>query len=257
MNTPNSWLSGHVLVYHWDIKDSELYHYIRKGLQAYTNKGIPVIHPDVLTKKKKSIEQIVLSIRAEITHNENVAKSKTPGPTRKIHPYIPPTEDEIQERAKKEFETQRRTPVYPSTPHVINSFKTYTDRRKMRDAINEALSYIFDIEEVNKFANVNGLPTVTKETSIVVTIKKTRRVAATRATPRKLTPCQRHKMACAELAKVLWRENPDMTISELQARDEILKACDGKRYHRKTFQRWVTKFNPNREPGGRRKHIMS
>jgi len=257
MTTPNSWLSGHVLVCHWGIKDSELYHYLRKGLQAYTSNGIPVINPDVLPKKKKSLEQIVLSIRAEITHNENLANSETPGPAREIHPYTHPTEDEIQEWAKRKFETQTRTPVYPRTPHVINPFKTYTDRRKMRDAMNEALNYIFDIGEVNTFANVNGLPTVTQETSIAGAIKKERRVPAARATPRKLTPCQRHKMACAALAKVLWKENPDMTIPELQARDEILKACDGKRYHRKTFQRWVTKFNPNREPGGRRKHVTS
>jgi len=253
MTNPKMRLSGHVLLCHWNITDLEFYKYLRKGLQAYDNNGIPVINPDLLPRKKKSQEKIVLSIRADIKRKENIADSEMPGLEREASSFTPPTEDEIQERAKREFETQKRTPVYPLTPHVINPFRAHTDAKKMRSAIDETLSYLFNVEEINKFAKKNGLPSITQETSIDDLIEKSQRVSETRSTPRKLTPCQRHKIACAELAPVLWKENSEMTIPQLQARDEIKKACDGKKYHRKTFQRWVTKFNPNRKSGGRPK----
>ncbi len=244
-----------MLLSHWNIKDIEFYKYFGKGLQAYANNGIPVINPDLLPRKKKSQEQIILSIRADIARKENIDNSHMPALGSDACSYTPPTEDEILERAQREFETQKRRPVYPLTPHVINPFRTYTDSRKMRSAINEALSYLFNVEEANKFAKAHGLPSITRETSIDDLVKKARRVPGTKSTPRKLTPCQKHKIACAELAKVLWKENPEMTIPELQRRSEIIQACGGKKYHRKTFQRWVTKFNPNREPGRRLKQV--
>jgi len=255
MTTPERWLSGHVLLYHWNIKGSELYRYLRKGLQAYNDKGIPVINPDVLPRKKKSREQIIESIRAGIERKENIARCDMPVRESGASAFIPPAEDEIQERAQREFETQKRTPVYPLTPHVINPFRTYTDAYKMRSAIHETLNYLFSVEAVNKFAKEKGLASISEEISIDDFIKKARRAPKTRSTPRQLTPCQRHKIACGELAAVLWKENPEMTIPQLQARDEIKNACEGKKYHRKTFQRWVTKFNPYREPGTRPKKV--
>ena len=73
------------------------------------------------------------------------------------------------------------------------------------------------------------------------------------ATPKKLRPNQRHKIECIEMAKKLWAVYPEMTIPEMHENDKIKKACEGKEYTLKTFQRWVTKYNPNKQPGRRPK----
>jgi len=162
------WISGHQLLSRWNIQDFELYEYLRKGLPVYNNCGIPIINPDLLPyppRRELMYEEIERAIRAEISRERMIANSSI-----SYHhtPHKPPTEGEIKERAKKEFEKHPLAPltisqvlsVRPQEPHIVNRFTAYDDPKQMRNAINEVLSYLFKVEDVNKFAKENGLPRI-------------------------------------------------------------------------------------------------
>ena len=71
---------------------------------------------------------------------------------------------------------------------------------------------------------------------------------------RKLTPVQRHRIACREVAKKLWKKDPKITIADMAFRDEIVEACEGKIYtDEKTIRNWTKDLCPDRDPGRRPK----
>jgi hypothetical protein len=63
-------------------------------------------------------------------------------------------------------------------------------------------------------------------------------------------PERRHMKACREIAERLWRDNPEITISDMTISDEINEACEGKYYKdEKTIRNWIKNLCPNPKPG--------
>lgn len=70
---------------------------------------------------------------------------------------------------------------------------------------------------------------------------------------------QRARIACQQIALVIWKGEPDLTIAAMVQRKEIQKLGDAARYVPEVVQRWLSEVDP-REPGkkrGRRKGINS
>ncbi|RKX62138.1 MAG: hypothetical protein DRP37_02340 [Thermodesulfobacteriota bacterium] len=113
-----------------------------------------------------------------------------------------------------------------------------------KQIIQELLTYIYKVEEVNRLAGPPKIPAqMTTEQPQVKSPKK------------KLTPVQRHKKQCRKVAKSLWKKNPTMTIADMIQRDEItIGVCEDKAYKEKTIRKWINDLCPNRVPGRRPKN---
>ncbi|OSM07083.1 hypothetical protein MAIT1_04814 [Magnetofaba australis IT-1] len=65
---------------------------------------------------------------------------------------------------------------------------------------------------------------------------------------------RRHKERVRAVAEVLWRQDPNMTISAMADDAHILEvACEGKIYSKETIRDWVKDLNPTGGKGGRPK----
>jgi hypothetical protein len=68
----------------------------------------------------------------------------------------------------------------------------------------------------------------------------------------KLRPDQKHKLLVRTVAEAIWKEDPEITITEMVRRDEINLVCEGKSYTDKTIRKWIADLCPNRNPGRRK-----
>jgi len=62
-----------------------------------------------------------------------------------------------------------------------------------------------------------------------------------------------HHKKCREIAKKLWKEDPDVTIADMIICNEIVNCCDGHIYAEGTLTNWINDLCPNRKPGRRPK----
>lgn len=60
----------------------------------------------------------------------------------------------------------------------------------------------------------------------------------------KLRPSTRTSVACQEVAKTLWKDNPDMNISEMIQHDDIQRKCGANHYEKGTVHTWLRKVAP-------------
>ena len=65
----------------------------------------------------------------------------------------------------------------------------------------------------------------------------------------KLRPDQRHRLACIDVAKKIWKKQPSITIAAMIDRQEIFDACEGKIYGEKIVRNWVRGECPNPRRG--------
>ena len=101
-------------------------------------------------------------------------------------------------------------------------------KKERRILISEVLKYIYKSDDVENF-----------EKESIETKKVLRRN-------------QRHKDECREVAKALWRSNSKLTVPQIAKRNEIINACEGKKYTVKTIREWIKDLNPNQLPGRRK-----
>lgn len=66
---------------------------------------------------------------------------------------------------------------------------------------------------------------------------------------RKHRPDQRHRLACIEAAKNIWKVHRSMTIADMIQRNEIANACEGKLYGEKTIRKWIQSECPDPKRG--------
>lgn len=71
---------------------------------------------------------------------------------------------------------------------------------------------------------------------------------------RKPSPSSTAKKIVREIAKDLWKKEPDITKADMAMRDEITIACTniGREYAVSTIEKWIKDLNPNRKPGRRK-----
>jgi hypothetical protein len=75
--------------------------------------------------------------------------------------------------------------------------------------------------------------------------------------PDKLRTSQRTRVACQEIAKVLWRDVPETTITDMIDHEAIIRFGGGGYYEEKTRRKWLSQVAPPevREKRGRPKEI--
>jgi hypothetical protein len=72
--------------------------------------------------------------------------------------------------------------------------------------------------------------------------------------PQQRRPDQEAKSRCRDIAAMIWKEHPNMTIADMIKQDKIIAAStrkDGKLYVEKTVHGWLKDLCPNPKPGRR------
>jgi hypothetical protein len=62
--------------------------------------------------------------------------------------------------------------------------------------------------------------------------------------PDKLRTSQRTRVACQEIAKVLWRDVPETTITDMIDHETIIRFGGGGYYEEKTRRKWLSQVAP-------------
>jgi len=151
----SNYISGKDLLAYWDIEDFELLDCLKKGLQPYTSHGQKIIDTDTLEHGRElPLEWYIARVRAS-----NMPTAVEPGAGyRTSGRYVPLTEQEIQQRAKKDYESQPLKPIDPPL-HCI-SFTLSPDWEKAGKVIRGIQYFLFKKDEVNEFAKKHGHPRV-------------------------------------------------------------------------------------------------
>jgi hypothetical protein len=156
------WIWGRELLEQWGILDFDLLGFMREGLTPYTGQGRMIVDREILPRKKETMEEIELRIRADEKRIEGIYASQ-PSSTGRSGEYTqwhkPLTEAEIKVKAKEEYENQQGIPIYPPDKEVT-SFRLPRGEEGASRTLSRITAFLFKSEDVNRFAKEHGLPLI-------------------------------------------------------------------------------------------------
>jgi len=199
--------------------------YVLKGLTPHTDQGNPYLPAEVVYDFTRRLEQ-------ELAHHDEFAWSLT-GLEREE--YIAAHIQPLQERIEK----------YRNYFDCIQDF-TWSGFGLPHD-YELALSFIETLEnshylkeEVTRFLPWPVKPAVKTKQSVI------------ESKPPQLNHSQECKLKCRQEARLIWEEDPLLTIAEMIKRPEIIRnsiKLNGTPYSEKTVRYWIECLCPNRRPG--------
>ncbi len=134
---------------HWGKRDFELFGFLKKGLQPYTQYGQEIVDTDTLEHYKP--------YPIEYFENE-IRRWLYPGSTSRgiiIRPDHPWTEEEIKQGAQKRFERQPQKPLNLPPHHM--SFTLPDDAAEASKVLSKLNSLLFEKDQASEFAEQHGL----------------------------------------------------------------------------------------------------
>jgi len=146
--------TGHEIVESFGLLDSGIFDLLKDGLQAYTSgTEKKVVNLDSLPKKRRySLEEIVLRERLE---EGKQATGKVMG-SGYPHQREARSEEEITRDARRKWSMQPENVLITPDGCYALSFTLPYDDLKRKNAIEEALSFIFKAKDVEEYGRVNG-----------------------------------------------------------------------------------------------------
>lgn len=151
-----NYISGKELMAYWNIEGFELFDCLKKGLQPYTQYGHKIIDTDTLEHgRDHSIESFEKLIRG--TQETGAVFGDGSNDAHRL------TNQEIKQRAKKTFESQRLKPINPPPHHM--SFTFPDDNKKAAATVIKIMGLRFRKDEASKFAEKYGHKRITNHLS--------------------------------------------------------------------------------------------
>jgi hypothetical protein len=144
----SNWITGNELMGYWDIEDFELFGCLKKGLQPYTKSGHKIIDTDRLEHARDQ----PLEWHIARTRRANMPNLVEEGGRARVNSghFIPMSEREILEEARKQWESQPLRPVNPPPHHM--SFALPLDEKIAWAAISTVMNFIFRKDEASEYA---------------------------------------------------------------------------------------------------------
>ena len=148
----SNWITGKELRAHWDIEGFELFNCLKRGLQPYTQYGgHKITNTDSLEHAPFfSLEQCITRVR----------QTNMPTPVEsglrnhRFERFIPMSEREILQEARKQYESQPLKLVNPPSHHM--SFTLPLDEKRAWTAIRTVMDLKFKKDEASEFAEKHG-----------------------------------------------------------------------------------------------------
>jgi hypothetical protein len=220
----SKYMTGKDIIKQYKIAGFELFEYVRDGLKAYTKTKRIFNCPTRYNLKKK-----LDNLKNWIAKLEHPDFPKNLGKWDKDRVYYYDTPEILLREWKQDtIKYTKKMEQYEKKPGDRSWSWYYYDRpyseKEEEKLINDIVKSYFLKDDVSKILPSN----------------------------KKLRPSQKHRLACRDVAKVLWDKEPTLTIVAMSKRPEIIKACNGKRYVEKTIRRWIKEENPNSKPGRRK-----
>ena len=149
----SNWITGKELIALWDIEGFELFDCLQKGLQPYSWHGHKITNTDNLEHAPFfSLEQCIARVRR--TNRPTSVEPPSGTGHEPFQRFIPMSEQEILQKARKDYEAQTPQPVNPPRYHM--SFKLPLDDKKAWDAIAMVMALKFRKNEASEFAKQYG-----------------------------------------------------------------------------------------------------
>jgi hypothetical protein len=229
----SAWILGSEVAGSLGLRDFEfVQEYVVKGLSPHNEQGQPYIPAAV-------VEQFIQGLEQELNQHDELAWNLG-GLERQeiIAKYIEPL--------------QRRIYGYRVYMESLNGagwngFELPHDQDLARRFIQVLINSHYRRDEVKRRLSPQSEPATDQEPVRPAQIAEQVQAAAKQ---RKKRPEQRHREVCRAVAERLWRDNPEITISDMTISDEINEACEGKYYKdEKTIRNWIKDLCPNPKPG--------
>lgn len=142
------WYTGHELVERWELQTFEIYEFMKKGLQAYTQYGKKIINEKdcIVAVKKRSLKSLERMIR------EKSVKTPFRSLDSVGFTIVTPTDHDIKQLAKKIFKGQPKFErISPPSNCVAIDFSLTDDEAEASNKISEAIQYRFKAVDVEAF----------------------------------------------------------------------------------------------------------
>lgn len=149
----SNWITGKELMALWDIEGFELFNCLKEGLQPYTQYGHIITNTDTLEHAPTlSLKQCIA--RARRANMPTLVEPPSRAGRQPFQRFTPMSEQEILQRAKKDYESQPLHPVNPPLHHM--SFTLPLDDSRAAAAISTAMNLRFKKDEAAEFAKRHG-----------------------------------------------------------------------------------------------------
>jgi hypothetical protein len=125
MTTKKEWITGQQLIEQWQIKDFELIDYLKKGLKAHTEYGIPILDG----------EHIKIATMSYISTLNNEARHWSHGV--------------LEDQARQLMKETDKTRI--AHEGVYRDFSLASDAQVAQRMIDEARGYLFKVSEIRAF----------------------------------------------------------------------------------------------------------
>jgi hypothetical protein len=232
----SAWILGSEIAGSLGLQDFEfVQEHVLRGLIPHNHQGQPYTPSDV-------VSQVIAELEEELAQHDDLAWSLSGNDREEI---IANRINPLQRRIQSYLDYRQSL-----TDATWNGFILPDEHELSARFIGVLLNSYYRRDEVYKRLSPESEPVPDQEPAwpakIPVQVEKP-------AKQRKLRPEQKDRIACRAMAEILWRENPEITISEMIFRDEIAKACHIHYKDDKTIRNWIKDLAPSRKPGRRKK----
>jgi len=137
----SKWITGKELITRWDIKDFELFDFLKQGLQPYTRYGKKIIDSDSLRRARRdSIDKIERDLR---TKQKLIVLGGSS--------FGRMTESQIKDEAQRIYNRQKLEIVNPPNDCVLMSFSIPQDENGAKIAISRTMNFLFKMDDILEF----------------------------------------------------------------------------------------------------------